>query len=429
MKTHLSRRTFLRGAGSTTLALPFLNAMATDSNDINVPRRLFCSSVLYGFVPSNFFPSQVDQSYELSPLLKPLGKHRQKFTVFNQLDHGQEGIGGHHSAHTFLSGINSKNARNHAEGNISMDQKMAEFVGSKTRYPSMQFGLSKTDNLSWTRSGIALTPITHIPSIYDALFTNDSKQQRLKLIRDYSVNQSILDSVRDNAKSLEKKLGKIDREKLDQYFTSIRSIETKISQSKLWINKEKPSAPGDYKLPRSSNSNSIVDKLPLLFDLIIMALQTDSTRSISLNINDIGISGGGLEGVDKTWHTLTHHGKSEEFLKPLAKIENFITTQFGHFLTKMDSIIEPNGKSLLDNSICLLGSGLGNASSHSNSNLPILLAGGDFKHRRHLKYKKEKSKRIATPLCQLYVTILQNLGLEIDEFGTAKGRIANFAGA
>lgn len=425
--SHVSRRTLLRGAAGATLALPFFESIANNSKTEEVPKRLVCTGVLYSLVPSNFFPEETGMAYKITPLLKPLASQRKKFTVFSQLDHGSEGAGGHHSVHTYLSGIHSKNAKSHAEANISIDQKAAEFVGAKTRYPSMQFGLSKSDNLSWTRSGVSLSPMTNAHEIYNALFKNDSQQKRKQALNDYSVNQSILDSVNQNARSLEKKLGKEDREKLDQYFTSIQSIEKKIVQSKLWVNKAKPAVPGGYKLPTASEG--ITEKLPLLFDLIILALQTDSTRCISLNVNEIGSNGGGLTGVNKTWHTLTHHGKSQNFLKPLGTIETFIMAQFNRFITKMDSIVEANGKSLLDNTMCLFGSGMGNASSHSNANLPIILAGGDFRHQGHLKYKKDKAKRISTPLCQLYITMLQQFGLEVDKFGNAGGRIAGFAGA
>ena len=364
----------------------------------------------------------------MTPLLKPLAKHRDKFTVFSQLDHGPEGVGGHLSAHTYLTGIHSKNARNHAEANISVDQKAAEFAGSQTRYSSLQFGLSKSDNLSWTRSGVSLSPMTDPHTIFKALFSNDSAKQKRELLNTYSVNQSILDSITENARNLEKEINKDDREKLDQYFTSIRSIEKRIGQSELWINKDKPAVPNEYKLP-ANISEGITDKLPVMFDLITLALQTDSTRSISFNINEIGSNGGGLPGVTKTWHTLTHHGKTKQYLEPLGTIEKFIMLQFNRFLTKMDSIVESNGKTLLDNTMCLFGSGLGNASSHSNSDLPILLAGGGFRHKGHLKYHKDKAKRIATPLCQLYITMLQHFGLEVDKFGTASGRISGFAGA
>lgn len=422
--TQFSRRKFLRGSGAL-VALPFLEALARPVSAIAVtgaevePMRMVCVGLEYSMHPAGFFPTETGRNYTMPSLLEPFEGLRDDFTIFSSLDH--PGIkGGHHATHTFLSGIRSKLASAQPEGNISLDQKAAEFTGSNTRYPSLQMntgGGSFGGGISWTRNGVAIPPVADLQTMFDALFVETPESQKKRLAESYKLNTSILDVVREDAQSLEKHLGKNDLEKLDEYFTSVREVEKRLSMSEAWLNKAKPVV--DYKLP-SPVPTALYAEVPLYFDLMKLALQSDSTRILTYNI--VGWNGSsGLPGVTKGYHDLTHHGKDPDKLRQLALIESFYGSQFARFLGELKTLQVSSDESLLDKSMVLFGSGLGNASSHSNRDLPLLLAGGGFKHGEHKDYPKSDGKQ--TPLCNLYLSMLQKFGMEIDQFNTSTGTL------
>ena len=420
----IGRRHFLRGVGGSALFLPYLDAMAANaavsSETDDVPKRMVCIGNNFGYVPHLFFPEQTGTDYQMPDLLKPLEKHRSDLTIFSKLDHGTDGVGGHGGIHAFLSGILSKNSKGYPESNISVDQKAAQFIGSETRYQSLQLGTSTATNhmMSWTSSGVAIPPITSLTSIYDLLFQQTAKQQLATVEKQIESQTSILDLVKTDADLLMKKVGKRDQEKLDRYFSSIRSVETQLAQSKDWLHKPKPTV--DYTLPNGADNLDFAERLPLYYDLITLALQTDSTRVITFATADIGRNGGGL-GITRGYHQLTHHGKVPGYIQELSIIERFLIKQFARFLDQLSGIDEPNGKTLLDNTITLFGSGMGNASSHSNRNLPLILAGGGFKNGRHISYENGKSP---TPASNLFVSMLQQFGAEVDQFGRSTGTLS-----
>lgn len=407
------------------MGLPFLESIGAASAKAaatNIPMRMFCVGNNFGFVPKLFFPEEAGSNYNLPELIKPMKNHRDNFTIFSKLDHGSEGVGGHGGVHTFLSGILAKNSKGFAEGNISMDQKAAAHVGNKTRYPSMQLacGSSSGNKLSWSSAGIAIPPIEELSKVFDLLFT-EPNQSEISALRNASARQiSILDLVKTDAERIQRRIGKSDQEKLDQYFTSIRELEINLTQSEAWLDKPKPQV--DYKLPGGADDFDFIDRLPLYYDLITLALQTDSTRVITLEVSGLGANSGGLP-ITKGYHQLTHHGKVESYIDELKLIEQVHTKSFAQFLERATAIEEPNGKSLLDNTMALFGSGMGNASSHSNKDLPMLLAGGGFKHGQHMVYNKETKKDRGTPACNLFVSMLQQFGMETDKFNTSTGTL------
>jgi hypothetical protein len=234
--------------------------------------------------------------------------------------------------------------------------------------------------------------------------------------------RSILDLAKRQAEDFKKGLGYADTEKLDQYFTSVREFEKRIEQSTLWLDKEKPNV--DYSIPKRVDSLTLKDRAPLFYDLMALALQTDSTRVISLAFTNLGKENGGLPGVTRGYHTLSHHGQVRNAIDELSIIETFHVSQFSRFLGKLKEIKEPNGATLLDSTMALLGSGMSNANSHSNRDLPVVLAGGGFKHGEHKHYAR-KGKH-STPLCNLYLSMLQNFGLEVDRFNTSSGTLTGF---
>ena len=412
----LTRRTFLRGVGGAMVALPHLNIMAAGKSS-QPPVRMVCVGTNFGFVPRLFFPEEAGREYRAPELIQQLEQHRSKFTIFSHLDHGVEGVGGHTGVHAFLSGIRSKNSKGYAEKNITVDQKAAAYIGSATRYASMQFSAGKDDGsaLSWNSSGVALPSQSHLATLFSMLFQAPGPKELNVLRRTHREKRSILDLVESDAKILQRRIGREDREKLDQYFTSVRELERKLTQSEAWLDKPKPRV--DYELPDAADGSDFIDRVPLYYDLMTLALQTDSTRVITFSIADLGANSGGFP-ITRGYHQLTHHGKVPSYIKELSIIERFHTKQFGRFLDRLDAVREPNGKTLLDNTMALLGSGMGNASSHSNKNLPLLLAGGGFKHGEHIRYEKGK-----TPACNLFVSMLQRFGMETDRFNLSTGTL------
>ncbi|MFK8112382.1 MAG: DUF1552 domain-containing protein [Rubripirellula sp.] len=417
----LDRRQLLCGTGAA-IAVPFLESLASSKRvlaagpTVESPMRMVCVGLEYGLYPEDFFPKQTGRDYQLPRLLAPLADLKDDFTVFSNLDH--PGVaGGHQSTHTFLSGIKSDQAKSYAEGNVTVDQRAAESVGAETRYQSMQVGLGG-GGVSWTRNGVEIPTITRLQTMFDALFLETPQSKRRRQTGAFAVNRSILDVVGDDAADLKKRISSGDVSKLDEYFTSIREVENRLEQSEAWLNKPKPKS--NYKLPKQLPT-SFTEEVALFYDLMKLALQTDSTRVISMAIH--GWQGdSGLSGVTKGYHDLSHHGRDESKLQQLGVIEQFHTSQLARFLDGLKRWQVADDASLLDRTMVLFGSGLGNASSHSNRNLPLLLAGGGFAHGEHKTYPA--AGRPQTPACNLYLSMLQRFGVEVDQFGTSKGTLA-----
>ena len=420
MRQRIERRTFLRGMGGATMALPALDAMADATTE--TPMRMVCVGLNFGFVPQLFFPQTTGPDYQLSERLKPLSKFRDDFTVFSGLDHGTEAQGGHGGVHAYLSGVLSKHSRNMPEANISVDQKAAQLVGAATRYSSLQIasGNDPNNQISWNSSGVSIPPVTRIDLLYRLLFQTMDPKLRQATKAKQAARVSILDLVKTDADYLQRKVGAVDKQKIDRYFTSVREVERRLAQSSQWLDEAKPRV--DYEVPDAANAMDFVDRVPLYYDLMALALETDSTRVITLGLADIGANYGGFK-ISRGYHQLTHHGKVPDYITELSVIEQFHTRQFARFLEHLKSVQENNGKSLLENSMVLFGSGMGNASSHSNKNLPLILAGGGFRHGEHKSYFKDEAQKVCTPAGNLFISMLQRFGVQIDRFGTARSTL------
>lgn len=257
--------------------------------------------------------------------------------------------------------------------------------------------------------------------MFDALFLETPESKRKRLSDSNKLNASILDIVGEDAVALKKRISRNDVEKLDEYFTSIREVEKRLTQSEAWLRRPKPKT--DYQLPRPL-PDDFYGEVPVFYELMKLALQTDSTRIVTCGID--GWSGeSGLPGVTQGYHFLTHHGHDESRLAQLSIIETFHTTAFASFLEGLKRTQISNDASLLDKTMVLFGSGMGNASSHSNRDLPLILAGGGFNHGEHKKYPKTTGRQ--TPACNLYVSMLQRFGLEVEQFGTSTGSLDGFS--
>lgn len=412
----IQRRTVLRGLG-LSIALPLLEREACAAPVTAAsPMRMVCVANPLGFIPDIFFPQQSGRDYKTTPLLAPL--QRDKFTVFSNLDHGVSG--GHSGVHAFLSGIRDNEASQFPGKNITVDQRAAEYTGSATRFPSIVASVGNgsgtlASQCSWTRNGVNIPPIADQRELFRALFVDRDQSAKSTKRESLRRNKSVLDSVREQAKILGGDLGARDRQKLDEYFTSVREVEKRLQMAEAWIDKPKP----DVDLQVPGGKQPFTQQLPLFYDLLTLALQTDSTRVATLSIpgtlpvGDLGLSGG--------YHSFSHHGKDPELRRGLMAIEKMQLENLARFIRRLDSIEQPDGRTLLDCTMVLSGSGMGNGSSHSNRDLPIILAGGGFKHGQHLVMPEKSHVRV--PLSNLFATMLQRFGVETDRFNRSTGTL------
>lgn len=413
----ISRRRFLRGAG-VALALPLLELMRAPfahAADGPVPRRLFCICNNLGLLPDQFFPKDDGRDYTPSPYLKLLQDHRADFTVFSGVSH--PGVdGGHPSDIAFLTAA-AHPASSSFRNSISLDQIVAEKIGTLTRFPSLALAVNGGRSLSWSRTGVAIPPEGQASRVFKQLFLQGSPVEIEAQVRELDTGRSILDVVGEQAKDLQTDLGARDRARLDQYFSSVRDLEHRLQESKGWANKPKPKVKTATPTDPASPAQYMA-RVQVMYDLARLAFETDSTRAITLMLNSVGtpvvqIAG---ETITDSYHNLSHHGKAEEKLKQLRVIDEWHMKQFAGLLKGLESAKE-GGETLLNRTMVLYGSNLGDANAHSTTNLPTLLAGGGFKHGRHLAFDRNRNY----PLPNLFVSVLQRLGIEAASFGPSTG--------
>lgn len=412
----LTRRKFLRAAG-VSLALPWLESLMPSrafGAATKPPRRMVCICTPLGLHPANFFPTKAGKDYPLTPYLEPLADYRNDFTVISGLSHPEVGAS-HDSIYSFLTGAPHPEQRAGFRNRISLDQFAAEKIGGETRFASLPLSCEGF-SLSWTRTG-ALVPSDSFPSsVFARLFLDGKPDDVAAQTQRLKDGQSILDSVRDQAKRMEPGLGSGDREKLDEYFTSVRELEQRLARAEEWSKKPKPKV--DVKPPQNSNNpTDLVAKARLMFDLIHLAVQTDSTRLITLLL--LGTSGvPPVAGVTLGHHDLSHHGKDPNKIAQLKKIELEKMLALRDLVKKLKETKEGEG-TLLDNTMVFFSSNLADASTHATRNLPVVFAGGGFKHGQHLAFDPLKPP----PLCNLYVSMLQRLGIEAEQFASSTGTL------
>lgn len=423
----MNRRRFLLQSLGTTLALPGLPSLMANSVGGNSAvqtakgagigaRRFVAIGNLLGYQTKQLFPTTQGSAYEKTKLLEPLWDIRSQMTVYRGLDHGVKG--GHFAVHSFLSGVLQSEAQNRPEGNVTIDQYMADEIGFQTRFPSLavgsEGGIHGGCQIAWTKSGVRVPPVTNPAELFEKLFVSDSQQRRERRVQENHVQGSILDSVREEANRLAKRVNKEDKDKLDEYLTSVRDVEKRLELRQRWTSQPKPKAPFE----KPANHNAVED-LPMLYDLIALALQTDSTRIATLEI------GGDFMpqhlGIKKDWHGLSHHGNDPDAIADLVKLESYQIEHFGKFVAKLAKMNDGD-RTLLDSTTVLFGSGMGDGNTHKNTDLPILLAGGGYKHGEYREVANTGINKVR--LCNLFVDIAQKMGLEIDSFGNSTGRFA-----
>jgi hypothetical protein len=423
----LSRRKFLRGAG-ILLSLPMLEAMtpvfagaikaAASASEQSKPRRMLGICNNLGLLPEYFFPKDEGHDYTLSPYLELLADHRADFTVFSGVWH-PDVDGGHPADNCFLTAAphpGSAGFRN----TISLDQYISERIGHLTRFPSLTLGVNVLQgqrSLSWTGSGVLIPCEEKAADVFARMFLQGSQAETDAQIRKLEMGQSILDAVAGQAKQLQLTVSARDRDRLDQYFTSVRELEQRMQMSREWERKPKPKVNAPMPLDPAS-PKEYMEKVKLMYDMARLAFETDSTRSISLlldSVNSPAIEFGGIKTTDG-YHNLSHHGKSKEKLAQLKTIDEWHMKLLADLFSQLKAVKE-EGEPLLDRTMILYGSNLGNANTHVTTNLPAIFAGGGYRHGQHLAFNTQHNY----PLPNLFVSMLQRFGLETDKFASATG--------
>ena len=439
----LSRRTVLRGVG-TAIALPMLDVMnSTRLLSAASPRNSKPLRMAFFYVPNgmhmpDWSPNKAGFKYDLKPTLEIIGQHREKFNVLSGLTldgaraHGDGGGDHARSVAAFLTGAHPRKTNGaDIQNGISVDQATAQYVGDQTRFASLELGLEASaqagncdsgyscayaSNMSWRGPTNPMAKETNPGAVFDRLFAGETvKETRKAKTAREKYRKSVLDFALEDAKQLQKTLPAVDRRKLDEYLYSIRDVEKRLDGAdRLRLNEDGvPDYPRPSGVPRDLAKHS-----ELMMDMIALAMQTDSTRIISFMFTNAGSNRSYKEiGVNEGHHELSHHGKSAHKQEQIAKINRYHIERFGYLLDRLSGIHEGNS-TLLENSMIVYGSGISDGDRHNHDDLPILLAGnagGRIKTGQHLRYKN------GTPLCNLYLWMMKQMGADAKQFGDSSG--------
>lgn len=403
-----NRRRFLSAAG-VSLALPVLESLpaVAAAKPVGKARRLVCIGGYLGFHQASIYPQTSGPDYEPSPLLQTLTRHRDDFTIFSGLDH--RAANGHGNWSNYLCGQQVTS--------VSLDQIVAEQIGQQSRFPSVQLTAGKASrSMNYTRQGIALPMIQRPSFFYQQLFASPEDRAHTEYL--LQSGRSALDVVLADAQALQRRVSARDRAKLGEYFDSVRDLEKRMTRQLNGIDEPVPET--DYRLPGYDpiSPNLMLEAETLMYDLMALALETDSSRVLTMFLAGLGqvftING---ETLQAGYHALSHHGNDPDKIRDLVKVEAEHLKRFGRFLDLLKTKTDAEGRPLLDTTIVMMGTGMGDASRHSNSDLPTIVAGGGFRHGRHVAI--DRNQPDAPLLGDLFITLLQQLGLEIDRFSNA----------
>jgi hypothetical protein len=445
MTTHpISRRTLLKGLG-VSVALPLLDAMmpklAWGQQAAQVfPKRLAFCYVPNGVNNSQWFPSATGRTFQLPATLEPLQPFKDKLLVLSGLTCDKarpngDGPGDHAramSAFLTCSQPRKTDGANIRVG-VSVDQLCAQNVGSATRFPSLEIGIEPgrqaggcdsgyscaySSNISWRSETTPQPKETNPRAVFDRLFASVVRQETdANRARRERYDQSVLDFVLEDANNLNNRLGVSDQRRLDEYLTSLREVERRITTAFV------PGANGQAAMVRpGSGTGNYREHLHVMGDLLVLALQTDMTRiSTFVFANEGSNRNYRIIDVAEGHHDLSHHQGSADKLAKIARINRFHTEQFAYLINKLDQVREGEG-TLLDNCMVLYGSGNGDGNRHNHDELPVLLVGkggGTLATGQHLRYARN------TPIANLYLELLDRMGVRVERFGDSTGRLAN----
>lgn len=438
----LSRRTVMRGFG-VSLALPMLDVMRPHrllaaGSDSKLPLRMAFFYVPNGMHMPDWTPGSAGSNYGLTPTLERLADHRDQFNVLTGLTldgaraHGDGGGDHARSVAAFLTGAHPRKTNGaDIQNGISVDQATAQYVGDRTRFSTLELGLEASSqagncdsgyscayasNMSWRGPTNPVAKEIDPRAIFDRLFAGETVKEtrRAKSVRE-KYRKSVLDFVLEDANRLHRHLPAVDQRKLDEYLYSVRDVEKRIGGAdRLSIGEN---GVPDYPRP-SGVPRELAEHSQLLMDMVALAFQTDSTRILSFMFANAGSNRAYKEiGVSEGHHELSHHGKSEHKQAEIAKINRFHVDRFAYLLTRLRQIHEGAG-TLLDQCMIVYGSGISDGDRHNHDNLPILIAGGGggrIRTGRHIQYDN------GTPLCNLYLWMMQQMGAKASSFGDSDG--------
>lgn len=410
MKT-INRRRFLTST-MAAIGLPYLESFAKNESPTKDARTFVAIGSFFGWHREDLYPRQGGKNYTLPKLIEPIAAHRNDFTIFSGLDH--KANHGHENWPNFLCGT---------AGDYSLDQMIADKIGQKSRFTSIQLAVGGVEDqggmMSFTQQKIPLSMMRRPSVLYSQLFVSESDKDRTEYI--LRSGKSALDFVLADAKQLQNKVSKADRNKLEEYFHSLRSVEKRITQKIASV--DDVIAQTDYRLPDSGtdviSASLMLEAAPLMYDLMALAIETGSTRVITLLLGGLGavftING---ETLKTGYHSLSHHGNDPDMIRDLLKIEYKMMAFFNDFLTQLKEKKDAYGNPLLDSTVVLLGTGMGDASRHANDNLPALVAGGGFAHGSHLSLDRDKYL-----LGDLYITLMNRMGVKVNSFSNASSSL------
>ena len=419
----LNRRRFIRGTG-VTLALPLLEGIRPTlarASEKQPPRRMLLISNNLGVLPKQFFPQVSGHDYELSPYLQNLAEFRRDFTVFSGLSH-PDVDGGHSTENCFLTAARGP-TKSGFRNTISLDQFATEQLGPVTRFPTLNLGVNidkANRSLSWTRDGVLLPAEDSASALFRKMFVQGDRSAVKQQLHKLDERASILDTLLDDTRQVKRALGRDDQSRLDQYLNSVREIEQRLNVSRQWELRAKPTT--EQQPPQDIHDQKLFfEKFDLMLSMARLAFESDSTRIITLMVDAFATPPFKLHSDQKTtdgYHNLSHHGQSETKVQQLIDADNQQMVLLHKLFSQLAETRE-NQERLLDSTMILFGSNMGDANTHVNTNLPILLAGGGLKHGQHLKFRHDQNR----PLCNLYVTMLQRLGIETESFGSSNGTL------
>ena len=411
----LNRRHFLR-TSSAFLALPWLESLSAAGGP-TPPKRMVSICTNFGLHGPAFFPAEdsVGRDYQASEYLQILDGLRDDYTVFSGISHPE--IGGDHASEACFLTAAKHPRRPGFRNTVSMDYLAAKHVGTATRFPLLTL---HTDgggtSLTTTQSGATVTPQASPSKLFTRMFLSGSPKEVQAEMRRLRSGQSVLDRMGDRFSSLQKKLSYRDQQQLADYTEAVREMEKQLHANEEWTLKPKPKV--DATKPNDiADRSDVLGRARLMLNLVKLALQTDSSRVCTLMIRGRDLTPP-IEGITINHHDLSHHGNNAEKIRDLKIIERHKMELLRDFLTSLKDTSDGEGN-LLDHSQVMIGSNLGNASWHSTDNLPILLAGGGWKHGQHIAGSRKGSENI--PLCNVFVSMLQRFGMEVDAFGSSTG--------
>lgn len=442
---HVSRRDALRGLG-VALTLPWLESLAPaiafgKSNEASPPRRMAFIFVPNGVHLPNWTPQSEGFGFQLPSTLEPLANVQEELLVLSGLTHDKgrangDGPGDHaRSASVFLTGAQPRKTDGaNIRSGLSVDQAAAQQIGGATKFPSLELGCEPgrsaggcdsgyscaySSNISWAGESSPMGKETNPRSVFERLFSPDGIRTMDKdAARRQALKKSVLDFISEDAQRLQRKLGANDNKKLEEYLTGVREVERRIELAE---GESLDVKDVDYEAPAGIPSE-YGEHIRLMCDMMVMAFQTDLTRISSFMFADAGSNRSYRQiDVPDGHHTLSHHQSDPKKLGKISKINRFHVAQFAYLLEKMKSIPEGDG-SLLDNCMVCYGSAISDGNRHNNENLPILLAGrggGSIDPGRHVRFQEE------TPLCNLFMSMLDRVGAPVDFIGDSTGRLAN----